>query len=117
MNTQNKTCRVTCGVCVCVWCECINSVSGSSSDKTEFHLKRGSDVLSARVRVWVISAVAAPNTSVAWLNGSSRTELNITVTMITLCGLYIAHIFGFAVVSISVLVGNSRIKLTCLATV
>ena len=72
--------RIKISVCVCV---CNDT---SSYDKTGFYLKRGSDILAssnpARVRIWVISTVTAPNKHISCKNCSSRTESSITATMI-----------------------------------
>jgi len=58
----------------------------SSHDKTRFYLKRGSDILMsncpARVRIWVISTVIAPNKHISCKSCSSRTRPSVTATMI-----------------------------------
>lgn len=58
----------------------------SSHDKTGFYLKRGSDILTsvnpARVRIWVISTVTAPNKHISCKSCSSRTGPSVTATMI-----------------------------------
>jgi hypothetical protein len=58
----------------------------SSHDKTGFYLKRGSDILKsiypARVRIWVISTVIAPNKHISCKSCSSRTGPSVTATMI-----------------------------------
>ncbi len=77
----------------------------SSHDKTGFYL-RGVQIYlvihPARVRIWVISAVTAPNNHISCKSRSSRTKPSVTAMMIALLVWYY---------------GNSRIKLTCLATV
>jgi hypothetical protein len=60
----------------------------SSHDKTDFNLERGSDILyilSARVRIWVISAVAAPNIHSSCKSCSSRTKPSVAATTISRC--------------------------------
>jgi len=59
----------------------------SSYDKTVSYLKRGSDILGsfifpARVRIWVISIVIAPNKHKSCKSCSSRTRPSITAMMI-----------------------------------
>lgn len=58
----------------------------SSHDKTRFYLKRGSDILMskfpARVRIWVISTVTAPNKHISCKSCSSRTRPSVAATMI-----------------------------------
>ena len=58
----------------------------SSHDKTRSYLKRGSDILTsnvlARVRIWVISTVTAPNKHISCKSCSSRTRPSVTATMI-----------------------------------
>ena len=61
----------------------------SSHDKTGFYLKRGSDILTsiiypARVRIWVISTVTAPNKHKSCKSCSSRTGPSVTATMIVM---------------------------------
>ena len=58
----------------------------SSHDKTGFYLKRGSDILTsvnpARVRIWVISTVTAPNKHISCKSCSSRTGPSVTAKTI-----------------------------------
>jgi len=71
-----------------------NVVHTSSHDKTRSYLKRGSDILTssvlARVRIWVISTVTAPNKHISCKSCSSRTRPSVTATMIVLLQLLTA---------------------------
>ena len=124
-------CKVALSVCVCVDC-----YATSSHDKTGFNLRGVQIYLSvkypARVRIWVISAFAAPNKHKSCKSCSSRTKPSVTATMIvsSYVPLHCAaiHIWSdHRILSVCVVCvwlvklmlrsGNSRIKLTCLATV
>jgi len=57
-------------------------------DKASFYLKRVSDILMsitpARVRIWVISTVTAPNKHISCTNCSSRTKSVVAAEMIVI---------------------------------
>ena len=71
-------------LCVSIYsCVCVVT---SSHDKTGFYL-RGVQIYlrqsnPARVRIWVISAVTAPNKHKSCKKCSSRTDSSVTATMI-----------------------------------